>query len=123
MSTVDIGRGPAIDAHGAPLDELEPEPITPGMFVFLRNSRFQPSVESPACPRYWVGRVVTLLAPDRTTGLKEAKTFGFSRTHSRAKLQWHRETSVGSNLYVCFVAVVEARARARVCVCVAWVRV
>ena len=48
---VSAGRGPAIDDAGAPLDEMEPEPIAPGMFVFLRNSRFQPSDESPACPR------------------------------------------------------------------------
>ena len=47
-----------------------------------------------------MGRVVALMEPDRTTGLREAKTFGFARPHARAKLQWHRETSVGSNLYL-----------------------
>ena len=43
------------------VDARPGEGISVGGFVFLRNQQFQPALEAPKQPRYWVARVLALL--------------------------------------------------------------
>jgi hypothetical protein len=52
-----------------------------GAFMFVKNSRHDPSKPSPDNPRYWVGRVSEMMRG------------------GRVKLHWHRETARGSGVY------------------------
>lgn len=100
--------GGAKPASAGPPDSGEEE-LAIGGFVFLRNARFKPETESPAMPRYWVARVtgnVAAVAPtpggrspppaqlppgqQRQTLLTE---------DGRLRLQWMRETALGSGLF------------------------
>jgi hypothetical protein len=127
------GRGPVSDApppaagaQGPRLDTKEAK-MVPGAWVFLRNARFRPEVETPTMPRYWVARVYAQVMP-RGTGAAAARGGGrggrggggggrgggplvqspvggahnvFEEPGNRYfRLQWHRETASGSGMFL-----------------------
>ncbi len=89
------GSSPVLAAGGggSAVPEPEPEgPIVIGSFVFLRNARYRPQTESVTLPRYWVARVTAHVgAPSGATAVNEAGVL---------RLQWHRETAMGSGAFV-----------------------
>lgn len=76
---------------GPPVPSVGQEPVSIGSFVFLRNARYAPAKESVALPRYWVGRVTAVSAPTPA-----ARPFD----DRKVKLQWLKETALGSGLFI-----------------------
>jgi len=91
------GTGPQSDA----------EDIVIGSFVFLRNARFRGDAETTDMPRYWVARVTgTAVPPAALLGGGAAgggKGMGavqsLASPDGKLRLQWMKETSVGSHMY------------------------
>lgn len=76
--------------------------ISAGSFVFLRNARFKPESESPLLPRYWVARVTTATTPEtakQPSSSLAANASSPALPDGRLRLQWHRESALGSNIF------------------------
>jgi len=91
-STVEGGSNTIVDSNT----------ISAGSFVFLRNARFKPESESPLLPRYWVARVTTATSPEtakQPSSSLAANASSPALPDGRLRLQWHRESAVGSNMF------------------------
>jgi hypothetical protein len=53
-----------------------------GSFMYVKNSRYDPTRSTPDNPKYWVGRVAEIMRG------------------GRIRLHWHREVTLGSGSYV-----------------------
>ncbi|KAA0175065.1 hypothetical protein FNF27_03363 [Cafeteria roenbergensis] len=83
--------GPDVDGDG--------QPMAVGAFVFLRNGRFDSSRETASNPRYWVARVCNSAPQQGRPGATPVPPRMLD-AHGRARLQWFKETAIGSGLYV-----------------------
>jgi hypothetical protein len=85
--------------------ETDGDEFAVGSFVFMRNARFKPDSETVEVPRYWVARVTGIppVPPRQANGKPSAPSVtsknGIISDDGKLRLQWMKETAVGSNMF------------------------